>query len=307
MSEKRNRRRSVAWGVLCLLGVALPALAGERVIRSGVDLWATAGGEMTFTSFASDPVPAGFFCDGSQPFADKVTFRGRPLATEPAGALGAIDTIVLRLDDAAFDADKIARTRIRLMALSLEATEPIETSCGRYDVEVSLAGEQPLTEMTIYRTSEWGGVYRAPLALDVEMAFRPVAGNPHPARELVRRVDLGPGTNSVWSDHVAGRGPEIHVDTDGDRVPDTVLPAESNFLAGVSPSENGPRQGRIELVGGVPACPSPLCPVYTCHCTPMDDDPTYDEPAGECESDHLHCTWVCAQLPNQACATPIEL
>lgn len=307
MKMSRNARRVVVCGVACFALAALPVLAGDDVIESGVDLWATAGGELTFTSFGTDPIPADFFCPGSAPFADTVTFRGRPLATEPAGALGAIDTVVARLDDAAFDADQIARTRIRLMALSLEATAPIATSCGGYELAVALAAEQPVTEMKIYRTSEWGGVYKAPLALDVKMTFRPVAGNLNPARELVRRVDLGPGTNSVWSYHVAEPEPAVAVDTDGDRIADTPLPLASNFLAGVAPSAVGPRQGRIEFVAGAIVCPSPLCPYYTCHCTPWDDDPTYDQPNGECESEHMHCTWVCAQLPNQACATLPEI
>lgn len=298
---------SVRWSVMAclLLLTAVPAAyGGDEVIEAGVDLWSTAGGEMTFASFASDPLPADFFCPGSAPFDGKVTFRGRPLATEPPDALGAIDTIVERLDTAAFDADRIARTRIRLLALSLEATEPVETSCGRYELTAALAGEQPLTEMKIYRTSDHGGVYKAPLALDVELAFAPVGDNPNPRRALVRRVELGPGSHSVWSYRRAGTETAVEVDTDGDRVADTPLPPLSNFLAGMSPTE-GRRHGRIELASPSPSpsCPAPLCPYYTCHCTGLDDNPEYDEPAGHCESAHLHCTWVCAQLPNQACAS----
>ena len=147
MRMSRISRRVVVCGVACFALAALPALAGDDVIESGVDLWATAGGELSFTSFSSEPIPADFFCPGSEPFSAKVTFRGRPLVTEPANSLGAVDTIVRRLDDAVFDAQRIATTRIQVMALSLVATEPIETSCGRYDVAVSLAGEQPVTEM----------------------------------------------------------------------------------------------------------------------------------------------------------------
>ena len=43
-----------------------------------------------------------------------------------------------------FDAKGEAATRIQLMALSLVSTKPIETSCGPYDVAVSLAGKQPV-------------------------------------------------------------------------------------------------------------------------------------------------------------------
>ncbi len=307
MTRSRNGWRTVAWCVVALAVVAVPALADDGAIQNGVDLWATAG-ELSFSSFDSDPIPADFFCPGSEPFSGKVVFRGEPLVTEPAGSLGAIDTIVHRLDDAAFDADEIARTRIRLLALSLVAVEPIATSCGGYDVAVALAAEQPVTEMKIYRTQQFGGVYRAPLALDVELTFRPVAGNPHPGRTLVRRVDLGPAPHSVWSYRIAEAEAPVSVDTDGDRVADAPLPPQGNFLAGVSPSADGPRRGRIEFAAErVPTCPPPLCPYYTCHCTPWDDDPTYNEPNGDCESDHLHCTWVCAELPGQMCMSVEEL
>lgn len=301
-SFPRSGRVVLGWILVAGLA-ALPAYAGDDVIEAGVDLWSTAGGELTFTSFASDPIPADFFCAGSAPFDGKLNFRGRPLATEPAGALGAIDTIVHRLDDAAFDADKIARTRIQLLALSLEATEPLETSCGRYEVTAALAGEQPVTEMKIYRTSDEGGVFKAPLDLAVELAFAPAAGNPHPRRTLAQRIELGPGSHSVWSYRSDEPQAPVTVDTDGDRVADTALPPRSNFLAGMSPT-GGERQAGIELAataGGPITCPAPLCPYYTCHCTGLDDNPQYDEPAGDCESDHLHCTWVCANIPGMAC------
>jgi hypothetical protein len=57
-----------------------------------------------------------------------VTLRGVPWAASPAHSLGNTDTVVERLDDAVFDADGMATTRIRLVALSLESIEPICTS-----------------------------------------------------------------------------------------------------------------------------------------------------------------------------------
>ena len=57
--------------------------------------------------------PAGFFCPDSKPFTGKVSLQGEPLATEPAGSLGKIDTIVRRLDDTTFDAKGEGRTRIQ--------------------------------------------------------------------------------------------------------------------------------------------------------------------------------------------------
>ncbi|HEY3567623.1 MAG TPA: hypothetical protein VGP73_06795, partial [Thermoanaerobaculia bacterium] len=51
-------------------------------------------------------------------------------------------------------------TLSQLMALSLVSTQPIETSCGKYDVAVTLAGEQPTTTMKIVRTKPWAAPIR---------------------------------------------------------------------------------------------------------------------------------------------------
>jgi hypothetical protein len=288
------------------LALASPALAGDNVIHKGVDVWMTVAG-FAKTSFKEEPIPAGFFCPDSKPFTGEVVFKGDPLAVRPANRLGAIDTVVRRLDDAAFNDKGEATTRIQLMALSLVSTKPIETSCGAYDVAVSLAGEQPTTTMRIVRTEALGGTYTAPLALNVKAVFTPVNGdNKSGRRELTRRIDLGPGTHSVWTyvttPQYKGR---VRIDTNGDGRPDTALPAASNFLAGVAPAVfKGPvaKPMTVQSTGGV-SCPTPLCPYYSCHCTPWDEDPAYDDPGTDCASDHLHCVWVCVQYPDRACAS----
>src|SRR3954470_9563105 len=109
------------------------AEAAKDVIHQGVDLWMTVAG-FAKTSFAQEPIPAGFFCEGSQPFTGTVTFKGAPLAMEPARSLGSVDTVVRRLDDVTFNDKGEGSTRIQLMALSLVSTQPIETSCGKYNV-----------------------------------------------------------------------------------------------------------------------------------------------------------------------------
>src|SRR5882757_702119 len=108
-SSTKERRMTVSKTVLrSAVGIALilavisgsPLFAGE-VIHQGVDLWMTVAG-FAQTSFADQPIPAGFFCEGSQAFTGKVKFKGAPLTVEPAGSLGSIDTVVRRLDDAKF-------------------------------------------------------------------------------------------------------------------------------------------------------------------------------------------------------------
>lgn len=281
--------------ILALLGGS-PLFAGET-IHNGVDLWMTVAG-FAQTSFAADPIPAGFFCEGSQPFTGTVKFKGAPLTVEPAGSLGAIDTVVRRLDDAKFDAKGEAVTRIQLMALSLVSTKPIETSCGNYDVAVNLTGKQPVTTMRIFQTDAFGGTYTAPLELNVKAAFTPVSGDKSGRREVTRRIDLGPGTHSVWAYLNLPRYKQgVRVDTNGDGRPDLVLPASSNFLAGVSPAvlKSPPPLPRLASAAGDPSpCPVNQCPYQSCHCAAPDTNPPWNQSATGCAQNHLHCIWTCA-------------
>jgi hypothetical protein len=283
-------RSAVLGAVIVALIGGVPAF-GADVIHNGVDLWMTVAGYAQ-TSFAGEPIPAGFFCEGSQPFTGKVAFKGAPLAAYPANSLGGIDTAVRRLDDAAFNEKGEATTRIQLLALSLVSVKPIETSCGSYDVAVSLTGEQPVTTMRILRTEALGGTYSAPLALNVKVAFTPVNGGSR--REVTRRIELGPGSRSEWAYIKAPQYPAgVKIDTNGDGQPDTVLPASSNFLAGVSPAVlKGDSLTRPHLAvpaAIVPVCPAGQCPYHSCHCDPNSTDP-YKSSTG---CDHLHCIWVC--------------
>jgi hypothetical protein len=286
--------------IVALIGGA-PLFAGEA-IHNGVDLWMTVAG-FAQTSFAKEPLPGGFFCEGSQPFTGKIVFKGSPLTVEPAGSLGSIDTVVRRLDDAKFNAKGEATTRIQLMALSLVSTKPIETSCGKYDVAVRLSGKQPVTTMKIFQSDAFGGTYTAPLNLNVKAVFTPVNGDQSGRREVTRRIDLGPGTNSVWAYVNLPRYQQgVRVDTNGDGRPDTVLPASSNFLAGVSPAalKSPPPLPRLAAatadISQPIACPAGQCPYRSCHCA----DPStaqWNQSAAGC--DHLHCIWTCA--PSSAC------
>jgi hypothetical protein len=286
-----------------ILALAVPAWAGanvihgDNVVHKGVDIWMTVAG-FAKTSFEKEPIPAGFFCVDSKPFTGTVVFEGGPLAIEPAGSLGSVDTVVNRLDDAVFNDKGEATTRIQLMALSLVSTKPIETSCGKYDVAVRLSGEQPTTTMRIVRNDSFGGTYSAPLALNVKIAFTPVGGNPSGRYELTRRIDLGPADHSVWAYiNVPRYKGTIRVDTDGDGRPDRALPPASSFLAGVAPAvlkgDYKPTLRKVGVAAGI-TCPPGQCPYRACHCTAVDDDPQWNQSSTGCESDHLHCIWTCA-------------
>jgi hypothetical protein len=296
-------RSAVGAALMLVLISGSPLFAGQ-VVHQGVDLWMTVAG-FAQTSFADQPIPAGFFCEKSQPFTGMVKFKGAPLTVEPAGSLGSIDTVVRRLDDAKFDAKGEATTRIQLMALSLASVQPIETSCGKYNVAVQLEGQQPKTLMHIFQSDAFGGTYTAPLALNVKAVFTPVNGDLSGRREVTRRIDLGPGSNSVWAYVNLPRYKQgVSVDTNGDGKADTILPASSNFLAGVSPAvlKAPPALPRLasSKVGSGSAtsttisCPVGQCPYQSCHCAALDTNPQWNQSATGCAQDHLHCIWTCA-------------
>ena len=287
MKGKRSWGRRLALScALLVLVAAVPAFAAE-VVQNGADLWHTTTG-FTFTSFVENPIPADFFCQGSKPFKGTINMKGVPLATIPAGGLEETDTIVRRLDDATFNAKGETATRIQLMALSLASVKPVDTGCGLYDVTASLAGEQPVTEMKIVRTSGFGGYYVAPLDLKVRLVFTPVSGKGE-RREVANRISLGPGSQSFWAyptgiAKVAVKHTgTVKVDTDGDGVPDTLVPAPSNFVAGVDPH--------------AVATATALCKDTSCHCAKWSKDPYV--PNWYC--DHLHCVEVYVD-----CSKPVD-
>lgn len=275
----RVRYFALCAGLAALL-LALPASAGVDVIRGGIDLWQTPADGSTYADFATDPVPAGFFCPGSAPFAGKIVFRGAPIETAVPGSLGPADTIVVRLDDARFNARGVASTRIQLRALSLVGVAPIQTACGAFRVSAQLAGEQPITGMRIVRSHETGGQFVAPLSLRMKLVFTPADGLAGEPRELLGAIDFRhePG---AWSTRPGKGGLEVAgsvlVDTNGDRVTDTRLPGTTNFFPGWSsargldtataaptchcdPSQTFGAASSIEAASGTPPCAHLHCP-----------------------------------------------
>lgn len=295
----------LVWGVALLALMAVPVTAD--VIYSGTDHWSTA---QTYTNFKEDPIPADFFCPGSASFSGQIDLKGMPLTTEPECILGSIDTIVHRLDNATFNEDGSATTRLRFLAISLAGVEPLEVpGCGLYDVTASLdGGKQPTTEMKIYRKTEDGGTFVAPLKLNVRMRFTPRAGGEPVA--VRREIYLGPGTSSVWSlVPMAKEIIHVKVDTDGDQVVDTMLPAPSNFAAGnIDP--NIALAAVTAIARCYPTNPDPItcpegqCPRQSCHCTPWSQNPDPDEGLENCVGYpdnisvcHLHCVNTCVACP----------
>jgi hypothetical protein len=178
------------------------------------------------------------------------------------------------------------------------STRPVDTACGAYDVAVRLDGGQPTTRMRIVRTNAFGGTYAAPLSLNVKLVFTPVRGDKSLRRELAHHVDLTAAKHSVWAYASQPRYEGTpRIDTDSDGTVDTALPVASNFLAGVSPVAKATiatstSPSRI-------LCPVGQCPYQACHCNP--DQSTWDpyESGSNCDTDHLHCIWVCVTCSSQ--------
>jgi|GEM_PF-557417 len=221
---------------LCLTLLTLVVVPlSAQIIERGTDLWRTPGNGSTFASFAIEPLPAGFFCEGSSPFAGKVILRGAPVASEPPGVLGVTDTVIHRLDDAEFDANGVATTRIQMTAMAFEGVGVLRNECGAFRVGVELDGVQPITEMKIVREEENGGRFIAPIHVNVNITFTPVDHGSEVLR-VPRELRFGPSAQAVWStrpDVGFTEVGEFQVDTDNDGAVDTLLPGTSRaFFAG---------------------------------------------------------------------------
>lgn len=236
-------KRAVLWtlAVLCLF--TLPAFAARvTTIDNGIDVWITHPDGTSFLDFDKLPIPAGFFCDKAGAFTGKVLLRGRPLATGVPGELGFADTVVQRLDDARFNKNGVAVTRVQIRALQLQSIAPVKTACGEFDLLVVLNGEQPITKMRILRQSEDSGRFIAPVAVNYKLIFTPVGGLSGERRELTAGFQLSPARNAKWTaarnQKRASRASTVVVDTDGDQIPDTYLPMTSgNFVIGRTPEQ----------------------------------------------------------------------
>jgi hypothetical protein len=252
-------------------------LAADPMILRGIDVFTTAGDGRTFYDFADRPIPAGFFCKGSKPFTGRVELRGVPLATEIPGQLAGADTVVERLDDAVFNDNGVAVTRLQFRALSLASIAPVKTACGAFDIYLSLNGTQRVTTMKIVRTQENGGNFISPLAVDVRMTFVPVKRARKGASKLELAGSVTFAANPLpWSlspGALAKRIGPVVVDTNGDLTPDTLLPGTSNFSPGQSPDHPAMNKGYCSC-----------CPGELCH-----------ESSGE-----MHCTMVtmCPNTPS---------
>lgn len=263
--------------LVVLLLVSSSSLAADPVIQRGIDAFTTTDNGKTFYDFAQNPIPAGFFCNKSAAFTGRIAFKGLPLKTAAPGQLQGSDTIIERLDDAVFNAQGTAVTRIRFRALSLVSSAPLRTACGAFHVYATLSGRQRVTTMSIQRTEAEGGSFLAPLAVNVRLTFIPVKAvkgkSPRkleltgrftfPAAPIPWSVKGGPGTKPVAA---------AVVDTNGDLAPDALLHGTANFWPGWSPGGIGQMEKN--------------CPQWCGHCLLCEPETCHTDPG----TGKQHCT-----------------
>jgi hypothetical protein len=264
---------------LCILTLTTAVFAGapDR-IPAGFDTWITVGGGATFMSFDEEPIPADFFCAGSEAFTGRIHFEGVPLASEPMGSLGASDTVVERIDDAFFQDGK-AMSRIRVKAIHLASRDEIATGCGVWSARVGLAREQPTTTIEYNQVDDFSGTFNAELVLNVNMTFTNI-DDPEDVRVLNRTVHFTEFTETPYSlkpvteteqnvpTTQLGKRPtdnarHMMVDTDADNIPDSVM----SIAAQTAPSSYHYYNGWVCPIGVYP--PSSGCVRwYTLHEVP---------------------------------------
>lgn len=304
---KRSQQFALGAGICLLLAalLALPALAAskdddrpallsdEDVIYRGIDLWVTPADGRTHSDFAEQPIPAGFFCQGSAPFSGKILFKGGGLETAPANAIGGADTIIERMDDAIFDSEGAANTRIRFLALSLTSIEPVNTECGQFRADIRLEGDQPVTSMQIQRRDADSGTYSSQLSVNARLTFTPLSGNGEPL-SMLQQVRFMPNQGAPWA---RTPGPSARpaadyarVDVDGDGQAETAIPGPSNFYPGLM-LHNGVPTHPENALGSALLSATSLSSTSGCHCDPsLSFDSTTASLITEatiCE--HYHC------------------
>ncbi len=153
--------RTTVLTLLLLSLAALPTFA--QPIPPGVDRWVTPANGQTLFLFPDNDVESLCKATPSTTWDHHVLLRGIP----QAGADW--DTAVARLDNVVLSTTGgTASTRIQVKSLNFASISPQATPCGSLSWTVRLAGNQPITTMTLTRTAVNGGVFFATISVNVE-------------------------------------------------------------------------------------------------------------------------------------------
>lgn len=178
-----------------------PACGTTKCAPPGDDCFTTQCNGNSFYDFSGNPIPAGFFGPGSDPFTGTVVLGG------PGGFPG--DTIVRRLGQMCFP-DPLPHTEqvpIELVQLSLVSCSPIVVTYNgglnpqQWQVTVQQAPTQAQGLMRATKTHPDGGVYTAQLPVSADMLFQRLDG-PGTAGPLPANVTLNTGCAAPWTQNL---------------------------------------------------------------------------------------------------------
>lgn len=161
------------------IGMAAPLRASGPVFP-GDDVWGTPCGGGTYSDFSANPIPAGFFDPGSDPFTGQAVLGGNPagiLINPPPNS--DIDTIVRRGGTTpGFMCGSTEVVPIEIVALSLVSCQPITVTYNNgnppelWDVRVCLRNPQTPGTMTLNHECPDGGSYNSVLPVRVHLFFQ---------------------------------------------------------------------------------------------------------------------------------------
>jgi hypothetical protein len=265
-------KRGCRWSA-CLLALALVTAitaTAQPIIKPGIDLLQTLSATGTTVSFASNPIPPGFFCSDSAAFTGSISFHGQPLATDPPGIAGTSDTIVERLHEADLSSG-MATVPVVVRAMNLFGDGVVQIQCAggltRWVVNACTCDPQPITQIKINLDDPGCGCGRftGDLIVNVCLTFTNIDTG-EVRGPIQQKVPLaiegmpwcekgGPGSLAVSQPFL--------VDTTCNGDPNLALPCTSNFAPG--------------WFCGAPDCWTIFADLTTCHKNPNPDD------------DHDHC------------------
>jgi hypothetical protein len=233
--------RLAGWVMVLGVLLAVPAMAATKAITSGVDLFSTSAG--TKADFASNPLPAGFFCTGSSAYSGSIPLTGVPLTTVPAGIAGTADTIVERLANGVFSTSGTATIPIILRAMKMRSASNLAVSCPgvgitNWQVDACLCGTQTQTSFTASIDPACGvcGTFNGVLSVNVCLRFTRL-DNGDVLGPIPRTIQMAI-SSMPWCYQAGARETVItrsfSVDTDCNGTTDRTLPATSNFHPGWS-------------------------------------------------------------------------
>lgn len=234
--------RRFAFALALLMLAALPGAA--QTIPAGPDRWVTPANGQTY--FVFPPGDLESLCGKPASGAlYQVYFVGNPIAGNDW------DTAVTRLDNATFTSTGVASTRIQVTALRFKGLNPVTSPCGVLTFTAELNGAQPVSTMTLTKTSASGGTFTANIPVNVVVRAFNSTGTQIGSLFYSRTLP-NPTTGAPWSFGPTGNfRPGI---TTGD----TCIGQLRQKLAGTSPTsshyyyiENLIAQGKCTQTGAL--------------------------------------------------------